>query len=161
MKQAAINVNVMKARALEQRLKEIRSMNLPGITEMVDMIEKEMMKLCDNDLSKLDMQKLEEKIVTYNAKRLAEKMREPGDAIISAVTGFASTVALDTVEFIGGSAAGIGYLFIEKTFAQGYTDFNDRIVEPVREYIEEKVDINEYEVVLVKNDKLLQVVKSN
>ena len=67
------------------------------------------------------------------------KMQETSDTGFSAVVGFASTLVLDTVEFAGGMLFATSYALQGKNPGEGYSLFSNRVVNPVRNLIEENI----------------------
>ena len=70
---------------------------------------------------------------------LLGQMKKFNDQTLSAVIGFVSTLALDTVEFWGGITTAAGYLITFQNPIEGYGKFREVIVDPLRETIEENV----------------------
>ena len=138
-RQAAINEKVEYAKALEQKIKECRSLNTMEANRIAEELEYQMRLLCDDNLDRVDVQKSAEKITSILKESVQSKMKKSSDEAFSATVGFVSTLALDTIEFWGGITTAAGYFITFQNPIEGYGKFREVIVDPLRETIEENV----------------------
>ena len=137
-RQAAINEKVEYAKALEQKIKECRSLNTMEANRIAEELEYQMRLLCDDNLDRVDVQKSAERITSIVMESVQSKMQETSDKVLSATIGFASTLVLDTVEFAGGTWFAISYALQGKDMGSGYSFFSSK-VDTVRNLIEENI----------------------
>ena len=110
---------------------------------MADYLQENMKKLCEGNLSKIQIANIEGK--TYSSliemqqdefmKQREEYLKGNQEAMLSGIEGMASSIIGGVVGLVGGTAWGLGKEIRGDGFSYGYWDFNERFVNPTLQSI--------------------------